>query len=392
MKKLISICAEIFAPQVLRGKLRCERRRNKADKIRRRYFARISCADVLRRGLLIFTAFFLINSGFCAELTAKFVTVEAAKKDSAEESIDYLKTQVKQISNAAEKRAVYVFLASLQEQLSLYDDAQKSYAQAAAISAGDAQDMPKKSNEQIVLDAVRCALSGGDYVTADNYLNSAVRNSKNEKIQAHIKLYSQWSELCKANSVDEIQEPIVMLQAFLKMDSMKSVKPVVLLTLWYLTGEKIYETQILNDFPDSVEAGIVKGDVQLLPTPFWFFVPKNGDAMRENAAFAMSDYDSEDEKSDKKSGRNLSSQKSDSNVSAQEDSVKFSKWQLGLFRTEANAKFLAQEVIAKGFDAFISTETRASGTTYYVVLVKEDKVGNVAERLRSAGYDCYAVE
>ena len=47
---------------------------------------------------------------------------------------------------------------------------------------------------------------------------------------------------------------------------------------------------------------------------------------------------------------------------------------------------------AKGFDAYITTETRASGTTYFIVLVREDKTGNVADRLRSSGYDCYGVE
>ena len=50
------------------------------------------------------------------------------------------------------------------------------------------------------------------------------------------------------------------------------------------------------------------------------------------------------------------------------------------------------EVVKKGFDAFITSEKRASGTVYYIVLVREDKTGNVAERLRSAGYDCYAVD
>ena len=53
---------------------------------------------------------------------------------------------------------------------------------------------------------------------------------------------------------------------------------------------------------------------------------------------------------------------------------------------------LADEVKAKGFDSFITTEKRASGTTYYIVLVREDKNGNVADRLRSSGYDCYGVE
>ena len=316
-------------------------------------------------------------SVFAAEPTASFVTAEAAKKDTVEESVSYLKSQISKMTVAAEKRATYIFLASLQEQMAMYADAQKSYAQAAAISAGNAEGMPKKSNEQIVLDAVRCALSSGDYATADSYLNSAVRNSKNADVQAYIKLYSQWSALCKADDVAGIQEPVVMLQAYLKVDSMAAVKPAVLLTLWYVTGDTSYSKEITKLYPKSIEASIVKGDAQLLPTPFWFFVPKSGEAEQGTGSIAMPEEP-----------KQTTAQASATATAP----VKFTKWQLGLFRTESNAKLLADEVKAKGFDSFITTEKRASGTTYYIVLVREDKNGNVADRLRSSGYDCYGIE
>ena len=337
----------------------------------------------MKKTVSLVIAGFLCASIFAAELTASFVTSEAAKKDSVEESVSYLKTQISKMSVAAEKRATYIFLASLQEQMALYDDAQKSYAQAAAIAAGDAEGMPKKSNEQIVLDAVRCALSSGDYATADSYLNSAVRNSKNATVQAYIKLYTQWSALCKADVVADIQEPVVMLQAYLKVDSMNTVKPAVLLTLWYVTGDTSYSQQITKLYPKSIEASIVKGDAQLLPTPFWFFVPKSGEAEQGTGTFAEVETPKND------------SAKSAGGTGTDTSSVapaKFTKWQLGLFRTENNAKLLADEVKAKGFDAYITTEKRASGTTYFIVLVREDKTGNVADRLRSSGYDCYGVE
>ncbi len=330
----------------------------------------------MKKILSLACAFLFCTSIFAAELTASFVTTEAAKKDSIEESVTYLKTQISKMTSQAEKRATWIFLASLQEQMSFFDDAQKSYAQAAGIAAGDVEGMPKKSNEQIVLDAVRCALSSGDYATADSYLNSAVRNSKNADIQAHIKLYTQWSALCKATDVSEIQEPIVMLQAYLKVDSMLSVKPAILLTLWYVTGDSGYSQQITKLYPKSIEASIVKGDAQLLPTPFWFFVPKSGEAEQGTGSIVIPDEIAP-----------AAEEKASNDAPA-----KFTKWQLGLFRTESNAKLLADEVKAKGFDAYITTETRASGTTYYIVLVREDKSGNVAERLRSSGYDCYAVE
>lgn len=319
----------------------------------------------------------LCASVFAAELTAKFVTTEAAKKDTVEESISYLKTQTSKMTVAAEKRAAYIFLASLQEQMALYDDAQKSYAAAAAIAAADAEGMPKKSNEQIVLEAIRCALSCGDYATADSYLNSAVRNSKNQKVQAYIKLYSQWSALCRADTVEDLQEPIVMLQAYTKVESMNIIKPSVLLTLWYITGDNSYSTQLTFSYPKSVESAIVKGDVQLLPTPFWFFVPKSGEAEQGTGTYTAA-------------AEPVSTAVTTSAPAV--ETKKITKWQLGLFRTESNAKLLADEVSRKGFNAYVTSETRSSGTTYYLVLVNEDSSGNVADKLRSSGYDCYAIE
>ena len=285
----------------------------------------------MKKIISLVLSIFLCASLFAAEPTARFVTSEAAKKDSVEESVFYIKTQINKMTVAAEKRAAYIFLASLQEQMALYDDAQKSYAQAAAIAAGDAEGMPKKTNEQIVLDAVRCALSCGDYATADSYLNSAVRNSKNPTVQAYIKLYAQWSALCKAEEVADIQEPVVMLQAYLKVDSMNAVKPAVLLTLWYVTGEKSYSQQITKLYPKSIEASIVKGDAQLLPTPFWFFVPKSGEAEQGTGSIAMPE-EPKQTKAEKTA------------AAAEVTPAKFTKWQLGLFRTESNAKLLADEV------------------------------------------------
>ena len=329
----------------------------------------------------------LVNLFFClsaAELTARFVTGEAVKKDSLEESLSYLKDQVAKMNLPAEKRATYVFIATLEEQMALYDQAQKSYAQAASIAAGDAEGMPKKSNEEIVLDAIRCALSSGDYMTADSYLNSAVRNTRNQKIQAYIKLYTQWSALCRAEKVDDIQEPLVMLQAYLKLDSMECLRPAIYLTLWYLTGDKSYSQQLASKYPKSPEAAIVKGDVQLLPTPFWFFVPKSGEAEQGTGSYADTPSSSGTSSS---AANETSSSQGQSSASS-----KTTKWQLGLFKTQSNAKLLVDELKSKGFEAYTTSETRASGTTYYIVLVNEDKSGNMADKLRNAGYDCYAVD
>lgn len=358
---------------------------------------------------LLIAAAFLISGifVFADDLMAKNVTALAANKEQLDDSISYLKSQVTKMNLPAEKRAVYIFLASLQEQSAMFSDAQASYALAAGIAAGDAEGMPKKSNEQLVLDAVRCALSSGDWETADIYLNSAVRNSKNSRVQAYIKLYTQWSALCKAETVEDLNEPIVMLQAYQKIENLSYIQPSVLLTLWYITGEKSYSKEITGRFPNSIEAAIVNGDVQLLPTPFWFFVPKKGEAEQGTGTYNGSDF------SDKNSGSGVVAGAGEGKVvaagngtgggaggqvqsqaagksSASEKSA-VSKLQVGLFRTESNAELLKKELISKGFEAYVTNEKRASGTTYFIVLV-DDKSGNTADKLRSNGYECYVVD
>ncbi len=323
----------------------------------------------------LFSIFILFSIGaiLLAEPKAKDIAAEAARKANVDESISYVQGQLSKLTVASEKRAAYVFLASLQEQMSLYGDAQKNYAAAAGIAAGDAEGMPKKTNEQLVLDAVRCALCCGEYSIADSYLNSAVRNSKNAEILSYVKLYAQWSALCRAENVNDLNEPLELLKAYLKVDSMKSVHPVILLTLWYVTGDKSWSSQITKNYPSSTEAAIVRGDVQLLPTPFWFFVPKSGVAEQGTGTFS-----------------DVSTVTSESVTPT--PATKNTKWQLGLFKTESNAKLLCEEVQKKGFEAYVTSEVRASGTTYYIVLVKDDGTNTTADKLRSAGYDCYPVE
>lgn len=328
----------------------------------------------MNKKLFLIALFFLSFSLIFAQTKAKDIKAQAVRKSTVEESVAYVKDQIKGLTLATEKRAAYVFLASLQEQLSLYGDAQKSYATAAGIAAGDAEDMPKKTNEHLVIDAVRCALCCGDYPTADSYLNSAVRNSKNPEIQSYIKLYTQWSALCRAENVDDLNEPLELLKAYLKVQSMSSVHPVILLTLWYVTGDKSWSAQIVKNYPASTEAAIVNGDVQLLPTPFWFFVPKSGVAEQGTGTFK----------------EDISVEPAAAQTAAATPN-KNTKWQLGLFKTESNAKLLCEEVKQKGFNAYVTNETRSSGTTYFIVLVKDDGTGT-ADKLRSAGYDCYPVE
>lgn len=324
--------------------------------------------------ILIFS---LCTSLIFSQTKAKDIILKAQESESISESIEYLKAQIEINKDITEKRALYIFLASIQEQSAFFDDARVSYATAASFSCGDAEGMVKKTNEQLVLDAVRCALNSGDYQTAELYLNSTVRNSKSESIQSYIKLYSVWCTLCKAETKADLQEPVELLKAYTKIDSMEKIKPSIFLTLWYLTGEKIYAQSLNTSFPKSIETSIVNGEVQMLPTPFWFFIPKLGQAESELA---------------------IKSVESESKTTAESHTEKTknskSKLQLGLFSTKENAELLVKELESKDVKCYINEEKRASGNVYYSVLfdVVSDSENDDADKIRSMGYECYFVE
>lgn len=338
----------------------------------------------------IISVLFLFCSIVCAysqEKTAKSVVDLALKEDTPNDAVVLIQNEIKNITVLAEKRSLYAFLGSLQETLSMFDDARQSYAAAAGIGAKDAEGMKKKSSEELVIDAVRCALSGGQADLAVQYLNSSVRNSKNEKIQAQIKLYEQWAALSKAETVKETEEAITFLKVYSTLPSMNTVKKSILLTLWYMTDSKEYASALVTEFPNSLEAGIVLGKVMVTPAPFWYFVPREKVAQHIETAPVKIKQETVAETAKPKEEAKTETE----TVEKTEKYEVAKKLQLGLFRDKVNAQSYAEKVTKKGFKPYIQEEKRASGTIYYIVVVDENSQGTMGTELKTAGFESYPI-
>jgi tetratricopeptide (TPR) repeat protein len=205
--------------------------------------------------------------------TALEIRDEALKQSDVKNSIEYIKKNIGEAQTLSDTRSLWYFTGCLEEQCGLYEDAATSYVKAAGIGASDATGFVKVSSEQIVLCAVRSCLCAGDSESADRYLNSAVRSSKDENVIAFVNLYSLWSSLSKALSEEEEKDSIALLNAYILMDSMKSVRPQLLLTLWYLNADTATGERLKKEYPLSPEAKIVEGKVNLAVFPFWLFTP-----------------------------------------------------------------------------------------------------------------------
>ncbi|MBP5575684.1 MAG: SPOR domain-containing protein [Treponema sp.] len=386
------------------------------------FVKKLSGRSIVFATLTFFLAAFAFAAEKPASYTASQLREKALSQESVQEGIAFIQKHVEQCATSADKRSSLYFLGTLQEQLGIYSEAGRSYAKAASIAASDATGMEKVSSEQLVLDAVRCCLNSGDWETADSYLNSAVRSSKDKKVLAFVNLYSVWSALCKAQNYSEASDSIDILTAYASMSSMEYVRPAVLFTLWFLTDKKEYSEALRKKYPLSAEYAVIKGDVQIANVPFWYFVPrsvypKSGFAETEytdsaatnsaatNSSAAESKLSTESKPSqDKKSSAEKTASQEKTSAKAPSSSGKANppagaevlgskvRYQAGFFGVKANAQDLIDRLKKKGFDAYCYTETRASGKTYYVVVVDENKAGNISQKMKAAGFDNYPVK
>lgn len=390
--------------------------------------------------------FFLTFILFSAVLSAADLP-----EDSVTAKMDELKKTAQAASSAEQKVTAYSQLASLQEQLGFYTDAKNSWSLAANYSAAVnvAQGNASSAAEAPLLGAVRCALSTGDTGSADYIMSTAFLQQVSPETQAYVKLYAVWSWLCKVETQEELAQPVAVLQNALQQNSMQTVKPVVLLTLWYLTGNQAYADQIHDNFPSSPEDAVANGGAVIMPAPFWYFVPAvrpeqaasreataaytnnaassatssgstgtsgssspsagtaasdgTGSSTASGSITATSGSTASSDSTSASSGTTASSSgttfgtadtassaaKTDSAASS--DSSKATYQQLGFFRDKSNAQSLVDRVAKSGFKAEIKEEKRESGTVYYAVVVPENPDGTVGQQLKNAGYECYPV-
>lgn len=211
---------------------------------------------------------------FGADLSAYVKVNDGIVETSASDTVKALKESYSKASGTKEKLDILMLLAPLQEQLGLYQDAQTNYSIAANLSANlkAAAGQGAVADEKLLLSAVRCALSCGDTPSADYILSTAFNAPVSSETQAYKQLYAVWSWLCKSDDGAVPAQPVAVLRQSVQLSSMQVVKPVMLLTLWYVTGDETYSSQLEKEFPLSPECAVIKGNASFMPVPFWFFV------------------------------------------------------------------------------------------------------------------------
>ena len=323
-----------------------------------------------------------------SQVASQIIQNAVEKSSSDNSSLPAIIQEVEKAASTADasnQRSLYTFLGSLTEQLGDYGSAAAWYAKAAGISAAPAPNTPVFTSEELVLAAVRCSLSCGESQKAEGYL-AFLENSTNEKTKAYVGLYKMWSTLSTVSSNQQLSEPVATLQSYATMASMKWVRSSVYLTLWYITGNAEWSSKLQKEYPESAEAAIVTGAAKLLPTPFWFFLPRT--EIADNSA-AENTVVSEKQATGTSSSGNHSGGMISANTTAESHVIV--RQQVGFFRNKENAENLVTRLSEAGFKSDITQEKRASGTSYFVVTVPEDAQKTMGLKLKTAGFECYPV-
>lgn len=338
-----------------------------------------------------------------------------------ETEIANLTSQLEKASSSEKKIQILEKIARSQEFSNMFPEAEQAYFECAELA-----DANQKIN--YILNAVRCSLSYGNSERADELLAKIANGARSNEYTARFKLYAIWSWLTKCNTYDETFEPIAILKSYLELGSMQEVRPQMLFTIWYITGEIKYAEMLKNEFPQSPEYAIICSRMEISPSPFWFFSSRKlGDLKeieeltkdsREKAAqntvksarsAASVPYevnpDSKRSAGDTIKGDAIKGDSIKGDVAkneAKSDAAKSSApkattsgsiikyYQLGFFSRIENAEDLVKRVSAKGITAEIREEVKPSGNKYFVVVVvsSDEKMGTI---IKNSGFECYPI-
>lgn len=247
-----------------------------------------------------------------------------------------------------------------------------------------AQAAPTDGSESLLLDAARCALSGGDTVLSDTLVRKVMLTSFSEPVLIRARLYSAWIQLSTSSSAQALS----LLRDFSRLPSYSPWLPAILFTLWWSDSDVDALSRLKAECPTSVEASIVTGSIQTAPVPFWYLMARNQERVNAFAREGSQDLAGKlaarspepPAKAEKPQAPKVSS-------SSQER-----LWQqVGFFKNVEYAQELSMRLKKLGFSCIIREEKRPSGTTYYSVLVSEDASHGSAARLKDAGYESFLV-
>lgn len=253
----------------------------------------------------------------------------------------------------AERREILVGRARL---LSLAGDIEGAGMAWLDAAFADAENWDDRS----ILEGVRCFIAQGELGKAETHIKTVLLTGKDPQFLLEARYLSAYIEAFRSENTRP-------LAALLDYPQYADKKPAMLYVLWHISHAETYKNRLLEEFPASPEARILKGDrAAIRPSAFWL-LPAGRD------------------------GVYLANPVPASPPAAPSGGTGSVPLQTGLFGREENAQAMAARLRNAGFTGTVSSK-RVNGAPYWVVTVPGGtNMEETIRRLKSAGFEAFPV-
>ncbi len=213
------------------------------------------------------------------------------------------------------------------------------------------------------LEAVRCLIAVNDNARAAEIASTVAAAAPTPEFAERARLLGAYASAFNRDPSAER-----LLHSLLEDQAQSANRPTLLFILSSLYGDRAAAERLAAEFPSTLEARIVSDEtVSLAAAPYWLLAA-------ERSAVAVSALDGE------------KAAASEEAPAARSGPVSL---QVGLFRSERNAKELAARLAGKGFAAGV--ESRAvEAASYWAVTVDPGKdPDGMTMRLKDAGFESF---
>lgn len=307
---------------------------------------------------LIFTVCAAVN-GFAEETVllpaVRRIAEKAFSQKTAAEVRGVFETSLARLSDK-ERCQLLVLLAEYEHQKSNYRESADRYGQAAALC--------KEGGTSLLLKAIRTLLFGGYGDSAYNLLKEIKERTpltEDNPLYITAAVYEVWCLLAE-NHTDTA---LAHIKSYLQKKAFTEYHPALLFTVWWIEDDHTAKQRLIQDFPTAAETAAVLGKVTVLPSVFWYLMPRSTQSAPSKPL------------------------KSDTPLKGGPPRPVY--YQLGFYKTRKYADNLAAALREKNFHPVIKEEKRPSGTVYFAVLVEENTTGTMGLLLKDAGYESFPI-
>jgi hypothetical protein len=346
-----------------------------------------------------------------ATLSAQSASVEKALsaafalKDSGA-VIKSLVSAAAKTDNPPDRMAILAALADYEERNGSLADAATHFNDAAFAD-------PRARDDGLLLDSARCLLASGDCPGADGLVRAVLLTCFDQSTLVRARSYSAWVQIASGDRTGALS----LIRSYSASDAFAPYASALLFTLWWSDGDADARKKLVDAYPASPEAAIARGEARLSAAPFWFLMERPSELVarfaKEGAAslpaaqpvtvtstiatakpVTAPTVTASTAVAPAQSALPAAASASNSSPAdtAPPSPAATGRWQqTGFFRVRGYADEQREKLKKAGFDAIIREEKRASGTTYYSVLVPETAGRAVGDRLKDAGFESYLV-